>query len=267
MGMDEINSEGECIQRCLQFDSCVAVTFLKTDSGSGQCYKKRGGWEREASDRRDIVSIDVQCMRDRIRNTAAECTRKPHTDYIGGDMGMDEIDSEEECIQRCLQFDSCVAVTFLKTDSGTGQVSVDGGWGEFSNWSVCSAKCGGGVQSRTRACDNPAPENGGAECQGEDKQERDCNTDPCPDPDCQESDDKAGAINYRGTVAVTVTGNKCQRWDSQFPNKHIRTLKNYPNAGLEANYCRNPTRADRVWCYNDEGTDPRWEYCDVPICS
>ena len=67
MGMEEINSEGECIQRCLQFDSCVAVTFLKTDSGSGQCYKKRGGWEREASDQRDIVSINVQCIRDEIR--------------------------------------------------------------------------------------------------------------------------------------------------------------------------------------------------------
>ena len=65
-------------------------------------------------------------------------------------------------------------------ESTNPAVSVDGGWGEFSDWSVCSAKCGGGVQSRTRACDNPVPENGGAECQGEEKQERDCNTDSCP---------------------------------------------------------------------------------------
>ena len=22
-----------------------------------------------------------------------------------------------------------------------------------------------------------------------------------------------------------------------------------------------------AWCYNGEGTDPRWEYCDIPACT
>ena len=47
---------------------------------------------------------------------------------------------------------------------------------------MCSARCSGGTQTRTRACDNPAPENGGAECSGDATESRGCNTQPCPPP-------------------------------------------------------------------------------------
>lgn len=50
---------------------------------------------------------------------------------------------------------------------------VDGGW---SDWSTCSAECGGGT--RTRTCTNPAPSGGGANCSGPSTQE--CNTQACP---------------------------------------------------------------------------------------
>ena len=83
--------------------------------------------------------------------------------------------------------------------------------------------------------------------------------------ECRDSGDSAG-VNYRGTVAVTVSGNKCQNWDSQSPNEHSRTAANYPNSGLEANYCRNPDGESGAWCYNDGGTSPRWELCDIPTC-
>lgn len=55
-----------------------------------------------------------------------------------------------------------------------GQTSdpVDGGW---SDWGACSADCGGGTQTRT--CTNPAPANGGADCQGSAQQS--CNTQAC----------------------------------------------------------------------------------------
>ena len=57
---------------------------------------------------------------------------------------------------------------------------VDGGWTEFGAWSTCSATCGGGSQSRQRTCTNPAPQNGGLDCQGEAEEVRSCNTHPCP---------------------------------------------------------------------------------------
>ena len=41
-------------------------------------------------------------------------------------------------------------------------------------------ECGGGSQSRQRACDMPAPAHGGAECVGEDAESQKCNMDPCP---------------------------------------------------------------------------------------
>ena len=49
---------------------------------------------------------------------------------------------------------------------------VDGGWSDFS---TCSATCGGGIQTRT--CTNPSPTNGGAICSGPTSQS--CNTEIC----------------------------------------------------------------------------------------
>ena len=57
---------------------------------------------------------------------------------------------------------------------------IDGGWSEWSDWSECSKECGGGRQSRTRTCNNPAPEDGGKDCSGDDKEKQDCNMNPCP---------------------------------------------------------------------------------------
>ena len=56
---------------------------------------------------------------------------------------------------------------------------VDGGWSDYGAWSACSVECGGGQQTRERKCNNPAPENGGAECQGESVETRSCNEDGC----------------------------------------------------------------------------------------
>ena len=54
-------------------------------------------------------------------------------------------------------------------------------WGE---WSDCSAECGGsGTKTRTRTCTNPAPANGGADCEGELSETQSCDIDPCPGDD------------------------------------------------------------------------------------
>merc|ERR1712025_1516057 len=62
---------------------------------------------------------------------------------------------------------------------GTQECAVPGGWGPWSDWSKCSAECGGGEQSKTRQCNNPAPANGGADCEGEGTEVRKCNTQAC----------------------------------------------------------------------------------------
>ncbi|XP_031561120.1 A disintegrin and metalloproteinase with thrombospondin motifs adt-1-like isoform X2 [Actinia tenebrosa] len=57
---------------------------------------------------------------------------------------------------------------------------VDGQWSVWKAWTTCSATCGGGSQSRTRTCTNPAPANGGADCSGDPSESRVCGTNPCP---------------------------------------------------------------------------------------
>jgi len=72
---------------------------------------------------------------------------------------------------------------------------------------------------------------------------------------------------YRGTRDSTLTGRPCQNWTKQTPNGHSYTPEKHPNAGLESNYCRNPSNADGPWCLiMDSGeARTRWEYC-LPKC-
>jgi len=59
--------------------------------------------------------------------------------------------------------------------------AVDGNWGEWSQWSTCTRTCGGGEQQRIRECNNPAPANGGKECEGAFRQrDRLCSYQGCP---------------------------------------------------------------------------------------
>ena len=55
---------------------------------------------------------------------------------------------------------------------------IDGGWGDYGDWSECSKECGGGIQTRTRKCDNPVPYYG-ADCEGAESESRACNTQKC----------------------------------------------------------------------------------------
>lgn len=40
--------------------------------------------------------------------------------------------------------------------NGTNEAKIiDGGWGEWGNWSECTHSCDSGIQFRRRKCDNP----------------------------------------------------------------------------------------------------------------
>ena len=57
---------------------------------------------------------------------------------------------------------------------------ADGTWGAWASWSACSLTCGGGMQVRTRNCNNPSPYNGGATCEGSQSENQACNSHACP---------------------------------------------------------------------------------------
>ncbi|KAK7481052.1 hypothetical protein BaRGS_00027688, partial [Batillaria attramentaria] len=79
--------------------------------------------------------------------------------------------------------------TQIDTQScNTNPCPVDGGWSEWDDWQdsdECSALCGGGAKDQwhIRRCDNPAPANGGRDCEGVDRENRNvaCNTQECAD--------------------------------------------------------------------------------------
>ncbi|NXX75205.1 PLMN protein, partial [Urocolius indicus] len=71
--------------------------------------------------------------------------------------------------------------------------------------------------------------------------------------------------SYRGTMSTTVSGKKCQAWNSMFPHRHEKTPDRFPDADLRENYCRNPDGDNSPWCFT---TDPSttWEYCNLRRC-
>uniref|UniRef100_A0A3Q2FEI2 ADAM metallopeptidase with thrombospondin type 1 motif 20 n=1 Tax=Cyprinodon variegatus TaxID=28743 RepID=A0A3Q2FEI2_CYPVA len=80
--------------------------------------------------------------------------------------------------------------------------AVNGEWGPWGPYSVCSRSCGGGTRSTTRDCNKPEPRNGGRFCVGRRMKFRSCNTEPCPrgkkdfrEEQCSQFDGKHFNIN------------------------------------------------------------------------
>ncbi|PIO28464.1 Thrombospondin-1 [Aquarana catesbeiana] len=61
---------------------------------------------------------------------------------------------------------------------------INGQWGPWSPWDICSVTCGGGVQKRERLCNNPKPQFGGKACLGDNADSRICNKQDCPIDGC-----------------------------------------------------------------------------------
>ena len=73
----------------------------------------------------------------------------------------------------------CAAINDLKVYkvAKCPRYFVEGGWSEFGDWSSCSAKCGTGIMTRKRYCNNPAPSVGGKSCEGNEEETRECQAD------------------------------------------------------------------------------------------
>ena len=80
--------------------------------------------------------------------------------------------------------ESAICVTTASILFTLCSFSEAGGYSDWSEWSVCSKTCDGGVKNRTRSCTNPSPSNGGQTCTdqglGPDEETSACNVNPCP---------------------------------------------------------------------------------------
>lgn len=76
--------------------------------------------------------------------------------------------------------EDCPGTAFENVHCNSGPCPIDGTWGLWGSWNTCSLTCGGGQRSRSRQCDNPAPQFNGADCPGARAENGACNTQHCP---------------------------------------------------------------------------------------
>ena len=71
--------------------------------------------------------------------------------------------------------------------------------------------------------------------------------------------------NRVNNVSKTVSGKKCQNWQSMYPHKGTKNYsqRRYPNADLgNHNFCRNPDNKENAWCFTE---DPDMEKEDCKL--
>ena len=87
----------------------------------------------------------------------------------------------------------------------------------------------------------------------------------------QECKTTRAGLDYMGTESRTMTGHKCQAWNSQKPHQHEIgcTDKEFPekDVDLAKNYCRNPDNDTQgPWCYTAD-LEKKYDYCMIHMCS
>ncbi|XP_065431013.1 uncharacterized protein LOC101938923 [Chrysemys picta bellii] len=68
----------------------------------------------------------------------------------------------------------CAGLKEEVTVCNNNKCPVDGMWSLWASWTPCPISCGLGVVSRSRRCNNPAPEHGGKNCTGHGYEEGSC---------------------------------------------------------------------------------------------
>ncbi|XP_052212308.1 SCO-spondin-like isoform X4 [Dreissena polymorpha] len=119
---------------------------------------------------------------------------------------------------------SGTSIEYHPCDSPT-HCPMDGGWSSWYPWSECSITCGNGTATRVRTCNNPKPVAGGAFCDGEYEEFKNCSINP--DITNCTIDDGLGSWGPWGGCLVTCGNGTMER---------MRECKNHRSHG-ESNQC------------------------------
>ncbi|VDI24946.1 Hypothetical predicted protein [Mytilus galloprovincialis] len=137
-----VNNGTDCQGIDIEFKSCQAA----------QC-PVNGGWTTWSS----WTSCPEMCNGEKLSRTRS-CSN-PESDNNGTDcQGID------------IEYISCQEA----------QCPVNGHWSTWTSWTSCPETCNGEYLNRTRTCSNPASENNGTDCQGNDIEFKSCQTADCP---------------------------------------------------------------------------------------
>ncbi|CAG0901179.1 unnamed protein product [Darwinula stevensoni] len=101
-----------------------------------------------------------------------------------------------------------------------------------------------------------------------------CDIPMCKDSDPPECKMTQQGGEYIGRKSVTHSGKTCQPWRNSEPQisaerivkEKLPGFPDYEEIDEQHNFCRNPDGKAAPWCFNGEGKDPEYEYCDIPFC-
>jgi len=215
LAMNSPDAEEECVQSCLENPSCYGITHVspnpsKYGADIHGCWRKVGGWTVNTGDRQaNMVSVDVACIR-------AKTVDGEWSDY--GEWGDCDADCDggtqtrtKTCSNPAPAYfgNDCVGDASDSQPCNQNPCPVDGGWTDYGEWGACSAACGEGTQTRSRTCTKPAAAHGGAECEGEEDENKPCDSRvPCPEDNTSDEDcEKTFTCEYScsfHTASVTL---------------------------------------------------------------
>ncbi|KAH3800977.1 hypothetical protein DPMN_154621 [Dreissena polymorpha] len=153
-------------------------------------YVKANSFTKPAGDRDNVANILI-VMTDGQSNNSTETAKsaaalhaglnaKVFVIGIGAGVSTTELGVIASDNQHVFSVSSFNALTSLQAELKKTACTVDGGWTSFGSYSPCTKTCGGGTQFHERSCINPPPANGGAQCVGQARENKDCNTQVCP---------------------------------------------------------------------------------------
>ncbi|XP_052223521.1 collagen alpha-1(XII) chain-like isoform X2 [Dreissena polymorpha] len=153
-------------------------------------YVKANSFTKPAGDRDNVANILI-VMTDGQSNNSTETAKsaaalhaglnaKVFVIGIGAGVSTTELGVIASDNQHVFSVSSFNALTSLQAELKKTACTVDGDWTSFGSYSPCTKTCGGGTQFHERSCTNPPPANGGAQCIGQARENKDCNTQACP---------------------------------------------------------------------------------------
>ncbi|XP_066275229.1 SCO-spondin-like [Branchiostoma lanceolatum] len=158
---------------CEDTDDCASVTC----QNGGNCTDGIGGYTCDCAEGYEGVHCETaSCLVRPLYGPSAD-DNYSRSSCINYEVLLPEVTALIRSFTRSLVE---LGLSNIRRDLEELRVSVDGGWSNWGPWSDCSLTCGGGTRSRDRACTNPAPAKGGANCVGPDQETQQCNTRTCP---------------------------------------------------------------------------------------